>query len=589
MLKLLKKHKYEIMLFGAVLLLCVIPLLFIRIGTGHDFNFHLARIKALSENMQNGHWFSPIYYSEFYGTGYASPLFYGDLLLHIPASMVLMGFSAESSYRAFIVLILFAAAFSSYYCAKAVFKKEMPSFVAAFCFVFSGYFATDVFVRAAIGEAQTFIFLPIIALGFYSIIYEDGRHWLCLPFGLFFCFVCHVLTTCLCVAALFLFALLSAKRLLKKPEKIFCIVKSAVLFFALSAFSLLPMAEQFLSQRFIATSGMSSLVNGTLETRVIPWKRVLGDFASARIDGVWMPHGIGVMPVIAAVLFVIIWYKTKKTPKSAWLFGACGFIATFLTTNLFCWNLLQKIAGIIQFPWRLLVFATFFFAVFGEILLLRCSKRKTACIFAVLLVLSSAFSYIHASYVNYTYMLEKTKSGERPEVNLNDIGSAEYLPLPDGTVATDENGNLLSGPNIIPVVMLTVKANSENVNSDSINSSDLKIKRDFDKMTVTFKGNTSKNAYIDLPLLAYKGYTATLNGQKLAVGNSEVHAKITKNGEYDVTYTGMLRVFVGSAKSGTVTVRYERTKIQIISYIVTLITVIWSAGYIIFTKKRFEK
>lgn len=584
MLKLWEKHKYEIVLFSAVLLFCVMTMLFPRIVIGHDFGFHLARIKALSENMQNGHLFSPIYYSEFYGTGYASPMFYGDLFLHIPAAMVLIGFSAVSAYIAFVVLIFLAAAFSSYYCAKIVFKKELPAFVSSFCFVFSGYFATDIYVRAAIGEAQTFVFLPIIALGFYSIVYEDGRHWLCLPSGLFFCLMCHILTTYLCVFALFIFAIISVRHLFKEPRKFLYLVKSAVVFLGISAFFLFPMVEQFASQPFIATSGLSSLINGTLAERAIPWKRVFGDFSIGRKD-VWIPHGIGFMPLIAAILFAIIWYQTKKTPKNAWLFGVCGYTVTFLSTNLFWWDLLQETAGIIQFPWRLLVFATLFFAIFVGILLLRCTKRKTVCLFAVLLVFSSIFSYVYVSYSNY---LEQTELDERMQPDLNEIGSAEYLPLPDGTVAVDKEGNLLSGPYIIQAVVSAVFENSNKVTSNRISSDNLTVKRYFDKMTVTFSGNTSADAYLDLPLIAYKGYKATINGQKLEVTKSEVHSKITLDREYDVTYTGMLRIIVGDTESGTVTVYYRRTKVQIISYILTFITVIWAVGYIFFSKHKAD-
>ena len=62
-------------------LLCFADFLFY----GHDLDFHIGRIAALSNSIQNGQFPQRIEQSMLNGYGYATPLFYGELFLYFPA------------------------------------------------------------------------------------------------------------------------------------------------------------------------------------------------------------------------------------------------------------------------------------------------------------------------------------------------------------------------------------------------------------------------------------------------------------------------------------------------------------------------
>ena len=55
----------------------------------HDTFFHLSRIENLSLSIREGQFLPAVYPYENGGFGYASPLFYSDVLLIIPASLLM--------------------------------------------------------------------------------------------------------------------------------------------------------------------------------------------------------------------------------------------------------------------------------------------------------------------------------------------------------------------------------------------------------------------------------------------------------------------------------------------------------------------
>ena len=74
----------------------------------------------------------------------------------------------------------------------------------------------------------------------------------------------------------------------------------------------------------------------------------------------WIPNGVGLFP-IATFLYAVFVKKTKDRNFYALYF--LGLFFLFAMTRRFPWDLLQNIFGIIQFPWRLMIYATLFFAL----------------------------------------------------------------------------------------------------------------------------------------------------------------------------------------------------------------------------------
>ena len=387
----LKKNTAFLLVLAAVFGLIIIPLSMIQAPLGHDIYFHMERIESLASEMQNGNLFPRIYTTALNDNGYASPMFYGDLLIRIPAIFVIMGASVSVAYKYFLMIIALLSSVISYFCFYSIVKNKTSAAVGSVLFSLSSYFATDLFARAAIGEAQTFIFLPVTFLGYYHIMFGEQKKWLYLPIGLFLMLQCHLLSTVVFVVLLSIFTLFYLDILFKSPIKLKYIGLSIVVFFVISAYFIFPMIEQFSTTSFFASDGTASTKWGTLSTRAMPWWSIFSDFNYNIEFDDWMPNGIGLIIIAVWIVYSLL---KKSFKNDLTLFSLIlSSVLLLLTTKLFPWKYFQNICGVIQFPWRLLVFAVFFMTIAVIFIINKCSvKYKTIISFVFILI--SLFSYL---------------------------------------------------------------------------------------------------------------------------------------------------------------------------------------------------
>ena len=100
--------------------------------------------------------------------GYAT-LFYGDLLLYIPALLRLLGVTINDAYNAYILLVNVLTAVVSFRCFDAMVKDRDIALLMTAAYVTSVYRLMDIYVRAAVGEYSAMIFLPMIAYAMYRL------------------------------------------------------------------------------------------------------------------------------------------------------------------------------------------------------------------------------------------------------------------------------------------------------------------------------------------------------------------------------------------------------------------------------------
>ena len=88
----------------------------------------------------------------------------------------------------------------------------------------------------------------------------------------------------------------------------------------------------------------------------------------------------------------------------------------------------------------------------------------------------------------------------------------------------------------------------------------------------------STGTYIDVPLIYYKGYTASLT----TVDQKETKLQVTGEGQ-----NGYCRVLLtGDEPAGLLTVYYKGTIVQNISYIISVLTLIGLFGYGFWVRKK---
>ena len=420
----------------------------------------------------------------------------------------------------------------------------------------SSYLVTDLIQRGALGEAQAFIFIPITFLGFYHIMYDDIKKWYLLPIGLAGMIYCHLLSSLVTVLVLFVFLVASYKKIMENPKRLIFIAASAIVFFLLSANYIFPMLEQLQSSSFLSTDGYSATKWGTLEGRSMPWWAVFYDFASSsEMHSTYIPNGIGVAGLVFAGIFIFCGKKPKN--KFITFLLAASAVMLFMTTSLFPWEYLQGVCGILQFPWRLLVYPTFFIAVatalyFGDE---SHSKDHSNLMYVVIAISLCSYVCCGSGYFN-TYAKYQLGDVNVKYDYVNKIGAAEYLPSTDEFERTSNYG---------AVYRDTLINTSEKLYSDG--KPKASMAREDGKLIVSFSGMNKDNAYIDVPLLMYKGYSAHLeDGRELEC----------YYGKYN-----RIRVNVGNVREGTITFEYTGTAIQKISGAVSILSFLAMIAYLI--------
>ena len=208
----MKTLVYVTMLLCCVLFVAVLPL-------GQDLHFHLYRIGAMAEELERTSFSIPIRIlsASYNNYGYGAPLFYGDLLLYIPAMLVTLGMDAVTAYKLMMVgifLLAFAAMYWQIYRSSA--SREF-AFLAAVFYIFSSYFLLVLCVRMAIGEACACIFMPFVFCPFYNMMYQPKKgDWIYLTIGMSGIILSHNLTAVFVTVILAVWAILQFKFVMNK-------------------------------------------------------------------------------------------------------------------------------------------------------------------------------------------------------------------------------------------------------------------------------------------------------------------------------------------------------------------------------------
>ncbi len=599
----LYKRRYFFFTLLFIIFLCFAPLKLMATTKGHDSGFHLQRIQALAEEMKMGNYFPRIYTTMLGGLGYGAPLFYGDLFMGIPAALVAFWSVELSDALAYFIATIFAATvLSTYFCTYSITKCSKAAFCGGVMFGLSSYLATDLLYRCALGEAQAFVFIPVAFTGLYHILYGNIKKWYLLPIGLAATVYCHTLSAILTVVFLFVFLLLSIKKIKERSNVLIYIGISIAVFFALSANLIFPMLEQMFSASFLSTDGFAATRYGTLSERALPWWSVIYSYSSGlELTENFQPNGIGMAGVVLAFVYIANRnkYRDSMVDKLLILAG----ITVLMPSTLFPWGLIQDFAGILQFPWRLFVFPTFFVAlaaakyfstetVFESGVTRKKSKESedgetssvevkdtanssekftkglpkhiSALMYTVIAI--SIASYTSCASENFNkYMGYQRENVEMKYNYENYIGSGEYLPSWDGE--DKENDKYITRYKS----KLINSADEVFSNGDPV----VDFKREDGKLIVNFENMQKDNAYLDVPLIFYKGYTATLeNGPELQCYYGDFNR---------------IRVNVGPASKGTVIFEYTGTAVQTVSGFITIVSVIAMAIYIrisIVTEKK---
>lgn len=522
--------------------------------SGHDFYFHLRRFEVLIKALIEGNY--PIYldYETLEGYGYFTKAFYPDLVL-LPFAFLGIFTGSMFAYYSMIFTFTFLCGLFMYYAINTIFKKPFVASVSSIIYTFSAYHILDWYHRAALAEAISFTFLPLIFLGMYYIIVGNYKKWYVLTIAYSLLIYTHLLSSVVTFMIIVIFLLICSKSLIKEPKRIFYLMLAATVTLFIVACYLFPMLEQMASNTFYYSINEDVTEVRRQRPAQIVWGMVSGIIYKDKWDMRNAP-GIGLLPLLFLPMRLFIRQKTRHL-KIADLCLVIGLFLFFMITDFFPWSLLPF--SFIQFPWRLYEFVVFFLSIAGAYYLATVVKSYKYRVLAGTVILIITLIVINGVNNNYKHVQTLTKNhvswhefSKTPHLeNQYHLGMFEYLPVKVSSLKFIRmRGNI-------------VEASNEETEVSSF------LKKDG---YISFDVIINKKDVLELPFVYYKGYKATLDENNLPVSESP---------------NGLVQIEV--SESGLVEVCYEGTMIQRISWLISIISFIGLCIYIVIEKKKKYK
>nr|MCR4696067.1 hypothetical protein [Lachnospiraceae bacterium] len=160
----IRKNKVILIIFSTTIVLSL-PLMLNYLLDGHDLSFHLMRIEGIKQSILDGRFPARMDMYALEGQGYADPIYYPYLFLYIPALLRVSGLSIMHSYKFFLGFLNLAGCIIAYLAFKGITKNTKASIVGMIVYNLAPYHIACLYSRGALGEAQAYIFIPLIAYG----------------------------------------------------------------------------------------------------------------------------------------------------------------------------------------------------------------------------------------------------------------------------------------------------------------------------------------------------------------------------------------------------------------------------------------
>jgi hypothetical protein len=530
------------------------------IPSGNDLYYHFTRLYTMCQDFRLGEIPAMVNHEALSNYGYATGLFYPDVFLYPCALLVLCGMGIVAAYKCFVAAWMLLTAFSAYFCARKLSATPFGAFAVALLYSWSSYLATDLFIRAALGEVLVFAFMPWIVWGLYEILFGDPRRFWWFSFGFAGVVCSHGLSLVILAFLCGAIVAFNFLRLLREPRRLLYLALSPLPALLVGAAVLAPSAEQFAHFDFL----IKGEKNADFLDHCMPALKLFLEIPTCELE-IWHPAGVGTIFLILLILRGRL--VSRRTPLERYrdILLVAGVSCLALSTSMPPWKEVLQPLVVIQFPWRFFGPATAFLAFGGGLALSAhvgtdWKRERYWLLVAVAGAASMWFAnvgYIYGATFHGWKVARDYKPG-RPQ----EASGIHYLPL--GSILDleiRERGDVATPSQPLDC---TVSRPRKNV------------------LELSFSGNAADNE-VELPLLPYWGYRA-----RLAASDGTERLLATGLGPNKFLSVAL----PGSCSSGKVTVRYEATPVQRASQACSLLA---AAAWLAFAlrsrsrRKRAEK
>lgn len=339
----------------------------------HD-DQQIARLYEFDLALKNGQ--IPPRWVQHLGFGYGFPLFnfYPPLVYYFGELFYTLGFSLIASTKIVMGLGFVLSAFFMYLWAKKHFGV-LPGFVAAALYTYAPYHAVDLYVRGALAEFFSFVWIPAVFWSLDNLLEKKTLGWGLIT-GVFLSLV--VLTHNLIALPFILFFALYSLFISYLARKEFVrisllLILSGIVSLGLTAYFWLP---SLLEKKFTLVDDILTreLANFNLHFVCLkqlwdfPWG--YGGSVPYCSDGISFEIGkIHIVLFIATIFlfsFLLMRKRNIEHKKIILLSLSLFIISVFMTTSYskIAWDTIQPLSYL-QFPWRYLLFVSVFSSFIG--------------------------------------------------------------------------------------------------------------------------------------------------------------------------------------------------------------------------------
>lgn len=547
-LKLFLSKYYKYIIIIAFTCLVSLPLFTDSLYLGHDTLFHISRIEGLATSLKHLDFIPTIYPFKNDNFGYASALFYCDILLYPFALLYLLGIDIVICYKLCIITFTFIAALTSYnFIAKIANDKYSP-LIGSLLYISTTYRLSNIYVRGALGEIISYAFLPIVLMAIYKLFYanEDAKKELIIGFSLVI--LSHNISF---ILACLLFLGFIICNITKLPQHLKPILLSIISVVGITAFFTFPMLEQLADQNFYLEQNTSLFYTSNITFNQLFVNKLNFNTAGQTNNSLTITPGIFIL--ITGYLSLL--FKPNKFIKHSLLITTIFII---LALGIIPLPLLKPLETI-QFIWRFMMIVCILLTLPSTYFIFQLPLNKTILLSSTLILLT----------LNTTILLLPCFNNHNT-INNN----TKYSSLLDGSIIDPYYAAFyvrveVAGADYLPIGCIDYKNYKYAIQSQNGNIIPSTIKTNYNlEFTIP-----SIEESVIIPKTYYKGYQvySIENNTKTKLPTCQDNK--TKLVKFDPLNT-----------SGNYILTYNHTNIQIISYIITITTLIT-----LITKYRFHK
>ena len=449
-----KAHKSTICSILGITFFASLPLFIDGLYGGHDGMFHLMRIEGIATELSYGVFPARLQSLWMDGYGYPVSIYYGDLLLYIPALLRLAGFSVTTCFKCYIIFINMGTAVLAFVSFKKIFKRENIALILAFVYATASYRFENLYIREAAGEFTAMMFIPLAAAAIYGIYSDEANDWktyrkniIWLTVAMTGLVTCHVLSTQMVCFVLLVVCIVFAKKTFRK-NTIRVFLTAIVQTLCICSFFWVPFVDYYINSYVNINDTMNELQNiqssGVYIAQYFAfWQKINGGDKMAVNERFQMTPGIVLM--LTLIVAFVIWYKGKANLKVKTL-SVFSLLFLFVASDLFPWNFIEKLPLIgkllvqVQFPWRYLSIAIIFLVLLLGALLELTDVLTEINVGKYVYIVIACACFIGVASFSSTYFSDLEMRNYYNTLDLNDkrVVNGEYLLVDTDTDLTSD-------------------------------------------------------------------------------------------------------------------------------------------------------